>query len=431
MWTWNEGSLFLQRILLSAVIFFSGLVFSKDVAKKEKNPLLSEIISKRLATHQYPPLPALLADKIEKKVVRKEAATTQFDSSLTQSWGLKNIGLFEIYTPLLQPMNSLVKACSSEIVVAIIDTGIDYSHPELLKNVWVNSGESGPLSKNEKSLFDGSCRDRSCNGIDDDGNGFVDDFMGWNFVGNNPFPYDTHGHGTHIAGIIAAESGNGVGISGVCPNVSIMPLKYYDQSGVGFNNLQNTVRAIQYAVKMGAHVINYSGGGAEPAPLERLQIELAEKKGILFVAAAGNDSHNNDLIPYYPASYGLDNIVAVGSVDKENHLLPSSNYGPRSVHVVAPGLSILSTIPGGRYGTMSGTSQATAYVTGIAALLGSQTKKFNFASIKKLLIEGSKVLPQFKSRMTGGLVSVSTSLQSQRKESPSQSPKEIAIKLKD
>src|SRR5262249_38710451 len=153
---------------------------------------------------------------------------------------------------------------------------------------------------------------------------------------------------------------------------------------IGYNNLQNTVRAIQFAVQHGAQIINYSGGGADPALAERMAIEEAEKKGILFVAAAGNDGHNNDVAPYYPASYPLDNIVSVASITKQNQLLPSSNFG-KTVYIAAPGLSILSSLPGGRFGTMSGTSQATAFVTGAAALLASQFKdkrSFDYLKVK-------------------------------------------------
>ncbi|MFM8316371.1 MAG: S8 family serine peptidase, partial [Deltaproteobacteria bacterium] len=216
------------------------------------------------------------------------------------------------------------------------------------------------------------------------------------------------------AGIIASESSNGIGISGVCPQVSIMPLKYYDSGSNGMNNLQNTVKAFQYAIRMGAHIINYSGGGAEPAAAERAAVEEANRKGVLFVAAAGNDGHDNSAQPYYPASYPLDNIIGVASVNQKNQLLSSSNFG-KPVHIAAPGLGILSTVPGGKFGTMSGTSQATAFVTGAAALLASQAKgkrPFDYKEVKEWILAGAKPLPSNENHewVSSGLLSIPGSL---------------------
>ena len=265
-----------------------------------------------------------------------------------------------------------------------------------------------------------SCRDKSCNGIDDDGDGFVDNVVGWDFVHDVPLPYDTHGHGTHISGIISAAAANGIGSTGVCPGVSIMPLKYYDSSGVGFNNLTNTVRAIRFAVAHGANIINYSGGGSDPAPAERAAIEEARRQGILFIAAAGNDGHNNDRVPYFPASYPLDNIISVASVNRDNTLLQSSNYG-KAVHLAAPGMMVFSTLPSGRFGTMSGTSQATAFVTGAAALLASQAKgnpRVDYKAIKSWLVEGTKPLKSNGQEgfVSGGLLSLPRAIEIQHKD---------------
>ncbi|MCB0412312.1 MAG: S8 family serine peptidase, partial [Bdellovibrionales bacterium] len=180
----------------------------------------------------------------------------------------------------------------------------------------------------------------------------------------------------HIAGIIGAEGRDGTGIVGVSPKVSIMALKYYDPHGSGINNLLNTVKAIRYAVAMGANIINYSGGGLEPSEDERKALAEAEKKGILVVAAAGNERSNSDVHAYYPANYPLTNIISVTAIDKETKVLPSSNFGEYSVDLAAPGNEIYSTLPGGKYGYMTGTSQATAFVTGVAALLMASNKDF-------------------------------------------------------
>lgn len=273
------------------------------------------------------------------------------DPAMSKAWGVKTTDTERAWR---------VSTGSKDIRVAVIDTGIDVNHPDLKSNLWKNPGETG---------VDAQGRDKATNGIDDDGNGFIDDVHGWNFVGNNSDLSDNHGHGTHIAGIIGAEGGNGVGAAGISPNVSIMVLKYYDPKAQGMNNLYNTVRAINYAVQMNAHIINYSGGGVEPSPEEKRAIEIAKKKGILVVAAAGNERSNSDLAGYYPADYDLDNIISVTAINQNKSVLPTSNWGEKSVDIAAPGDNIYSTLPGGKYGLQTGTSQATAFVSGVAALV--------------------------------------------------------------
>lgn len=332
------------------------------------------------------------------------------DPATKHSWALVNIGFFESFTSLVKPALSTTKPCSPGVIVAIIDTGMDYTHPELAHSLWINKDEFGPwFAKDNK------CRDKKCNKIDDDNNGFKDDLIGWDFVYDTPLPFDVHGHGTHIAGIIGAAAANGIGGTGVCPNVSIMPLKYYGDATAGANNLNNTVRAIQYAVKMGAHIINYSGGGSDPAPAEKKAIVEAQKAGVLFVAAAGNEGRNNETVGYYPASYGLDNIISVASLNKKNELLDSSNYG-KNVNVAAPGLMIVSTLPEGRFGTMSGTSQATAFVTGTAALLASQfddDPRKHWKEVRQAILEGSKPLKnnELHSLVSNGVLNVPKALE--------------------
>lgn len=269
---------------------------------------------------------------------------------------------------------------SKDIVVAVIDTGIDVKHKDLATNLWVNPGESGKDSQG---------RDKASNGVDDDANGFVDDVHGWNFVGNNNSLVDNHGHGTHIAGIIGANGEKGSGLKGVAPRVSLMVLKYYDPKAANSNNLRNTVEAIKYAVKMKVHIINYSGGGTDYSAEEFAAVREAEKAGILFVAAAGNEKSNSDETGkhYYPANYGLSNIISVTAVNKEEtKALPSSNYGVRTVDLAAPGENIYSTLPNNSFGMMTGTSQATAFVTGVAALVMSHHRDFNYVEVKKYIL---------------------------------------------
>ncbi len=307
---------------------------------------------------------------VTKNKPEKEVEVLLNDPAISSGWGLKMTEAQRAWR---------ISQGSRDITVCVIDTGADIHHPDLINNLWVNKGEVG---------IDKRGRDKATNGIDDDGNGFIDDVHGWNFVNNNNDVKDEHGHGTHIAGIIGAEGGNGIGISGVSPKVSLMILKYYDAKGNDVNNLVNTVKAIDYAVKMNCNIINYSGGGIAPSPEERAAIDRANHKGILFVAAAGNERSNSDLRKYYPADYGLPNILSVTAIDRFQNVLPSSNYGEQTVDIAAPGNDIISTLPGGQYGYMTGTSQATAFATGVAALVMANNKQLrNAKDIRKYLTQ--------------------------------------------
>lgn len=291
------------------------------------------------------------------------------DPAVKQAWGLKKSDAARAWS---------VTRGSRNVVVAVIDTGIDINHEDLKSNIWKNPGETG---------LDEKGKDKASNGIDDDKNGFVDDVHGWNFVSNSNDLVDNHGHGTHIAGIIGAEADNQKGIIGISPEVSLMILKYYDPKVNGADNLKNTIKSIQYAVKMGAHIINYSGGGTEFSHEEQDAVIAAEKKGILFVAAAGNEKSNSDQFHYYPADYKLKNIISVTAIDPTTEVLPSSNYGVETVDIAAPGYNILSTLPKNTYGLMTGTSQATAFVTGAAVLLMHHKDLYNQSEeIKKYIL---------------------------------------------
>lgn len=241
-------------------------------------------------------------------------------------------------------------SCGRPIVVALVDTGIDYTHPHLQDVLWTNTKEI-PNNK-----------------IDDDKNGFVDDVIGWDFVHDKPLPFDQHGHGTHLAGIIKITSSYGK-IN--CTRVKIMTLKYYDNSNIGYNNLSNTIKAFNYAVKNGANVINYSGGGYDPSPSEIKEITQGYRKNIFVVAAAGNNSNNLGDVPYYPASYPIASVIGVANFNSENEFSVTSSFGT-NVEFAAPGVSIVSLLPDSGFGRLSGTSQSTAFVTGALAFLLSQ-----------------------------------------------------------
>ncbi|MCL0068911.1 S8 family serine peptidase [Thermodesulfovibrionales bacterium] len=223
----------------------------------------------------------------------------------------------------------------SDVIIAVIDTGVNYNHPELDGNMWTNPAELTGVT-----------------GVDDDENGFIDDIRGWDFFDNDNDPMDFCGHGTHVAGTIAAQGNNLAGITGVMWEAQIMALKI---SGVkAFAATSDIVQAINYAVAEGAHIINASWGGyvGTDAPGDALRdaIEDAGTAGVLFVAAAGNDGTCNDATPFFPASYSLDNIISVAATNQHDNLTPWSNYGATSVDVAAPGVSVLSTIPTFSYG---------------------------------------------------------------------------------
>jgi thermitase len=310
---------------------------------------------------------------------------------VTQSWGMNaRFGVNAV-----EAQKKVKLACqNSQVIVAIVDTGIDPSHPAIRNSLWTNTKEL-----NGKT------------GTDDDGNGFVDDLHGFDFVTNKGILVDHHGHGSHIAGIISGNDQAPGGFKGVCPGIKIMPLRYYDEKGSGAANLKNTIRAIDYAVANGANIINYSGGGPERADLEYEALKRAQQKGILVVAAAGNERNNADKTFYYPAAYDLDNILAVTAIDAQGQILPSSNWGKNHVHVAAPGNAIISSIPNSNYGTLTGTSQATAFVSGVAAMLLTQNSKLSYTQLKNI-IESSVVKKASLSAKTrsGGYVNAVAAL---------------------
>jgi len=212
---------------------------------------------------------------------------------------------------------------SRNVVVAVIDTGVYYTHPDLAANMWSNPGES------------------CTGGVDADHNGYVADCRGWDFVDNDNDPMDFNGHGTHVAGIIGAAGSDHAGTVGVNWSVQIMPLRVLDSMGYG--TVADVIAAVQYATNMGAEVINASFGGEDPSALESGAIQAFISGGGIFVAAAGNSGGNNDAAPFYPASYGLAGMIAVAATDATDALTSWSNYGPSSVAVAAPGNNILST----------------------------------------------------------------------------------------
>ena len=269
---------------------------------------------------------------------------------------------------------------SRDVVVAVIDSGIDRDHEDLLANLFVNLGEIPG------------------NNIDDDGNGFVDDVSGWDFRDGDNNPDDPtrfcSGHGTHTAGTVGAVGDNGKGVTGVAQRVSILPLRVFGTILVILctANDADLIDAIAYAGQMGAAISNNSWGGG---PFSQAMFDAIAAARHLFVAAAGNDTSNNDTTPSYPASYNLDNILAVAATDDDDALASFSNFGLDSVDLAAPGADILSTLTRNRYGFLSGTSMATPHVAGAAAVLLAAEPDLTTHELKYRLLKGTdpKALP--------------------------------------
>ncbi len=304
---------------------------------------------------------------------------------------------------------------SAQVVVGVFDSGIDLNHPDLQQNIFINNGEDAWQDVNDPS---------SGNQIDDDGNGYVDDWKGYNFVGNSNNVFDDNGHGTHVAGIVGAVGNNAMGITGVNWRVKLLPVKLLNAAGNG--NVASAIDAIEYVSKMQVKVINCSWGGPDFSNALYDAMTLASSKGILFIAAAGNNGVNTDQLPEYPAAFDLPNIISVAATDHFDRralwgddedggnggcgfncssvmaAVPGSNFGPQTVDLAAPGKDIYSTIPGG-YAFLSGTSMATPYVTGAAALLLAKRNDLRSQDIKNTILNSVDPITAFTGlSVTGG-----------------------------
>jgi len=269
----------------------------------------------------------------------------------------------------------------SVVILADTDTGAQYDHVDLTdrtsgrSNIWLNPGEI--------------CDD----GIDNDGNGYIDDCVGWNFPANTPFPTDTNGHGTNTAGIMGAIGNNGIGVTGVNWDAQLMILKMGD----GSFSESNIIPAIDYSWQMGTRdgthaIINASWGGRGRSAFIEAAIQRANDADVLFVTAAGNNGTNNDLIPFYPCNYDIANIICVANTKQDDTLYEGtnpnvpSNWGPTTVHLGAPGTNITSTYPGNRYVAYWGTSQASPHVAGTAGLVWSVNPGLAMAAVKAAIL---------------------------------------------
>lgn len=298
-------------------------------------------------------------------------STRDVDINAPEAWEVYNKDIFNL----------------RDVVVAIIDTGVDYKHPDLADNMWINSGEIPD------------------DGIDNDNNGYIDDIHGWDFFNNDhtvchyefnsrlgaelASPDDIDNHGTHIAGIIGAVADNSIGIAGVASNVPVKLMSLKIHGGPkGNGTVADAIKAVRYATAMGADICNISwGSNSYSSSLEQVMRE----SDMLFVVAAGNDGSNNNSLPMYPANFSLDNLISVTFVDPNGNLTLDSNYGVSTVDIAAPGMDIYSTIVGS-YTSMSGSSMAVPHVVGVAAMLYSHSDHLFAKNVKEIIINCSKPL---------------------------------------
>lgn len=322
----------------------------------------------------------------EPNYLLKLNASPSIEPYFSYMWGLKNSGTPGIDINIETVWNTLTG--NANVVVGIIDSGIDYNHEDLKDSVWVNAAEIPN------------------NGIDDDNDGYIDDYKGWDFYNNDNKPYDDNGHGSHVSGIIAA-SNNGKGVVGIAPNVKIIPMKVGDSNGYLYDS--GIIEAINYGVSKGVKIFNCSFGGGD---YSAAQYDTMKNSNALFVAAAGNEGLNNDVSEVYPANYNLPNIISVASIDKYGNMSSFSNYGALNVDIAAPGTEILSTVPNNGYAYMSGTSMAAPFVTGVAALMLSKNVTLSSLQIKDYILKNAYKLPALNGKVvTEGLLNAKLAIE--------------------
>ncbi|MDD2943729.1 MAG: S8 family serine peptidase, partial [bacterium] len=320
---------------------------------------------------------------------------TSKDPFAPQQWSLFKVANGTDFSIQVNNAWKITKG-NENVIVGLVDTGVDTSHPDLLGRIWQNTNEIPD------------------NNIDDDNNGIVDDIAGYNSTNDSGQVTDRNGHGTHVAGIIAANHGNGLGITGIAPGVKLLPLKFMDSNG--FGSVSGAIKAINYAIEMKhrgvpIRVLNNSWGTDNYSHALYETIKKAGEAGILVVAASGNSSSDNDVTPIYPASYDLPNLISVAASDSQGNLSRFSSYGKYRVALAAPGENILSTYPGDEYKYMSGTSMAAPHVTAVAALLFSYKPHYTPEQTSLALVATAKKLPQLKNMVSGdGLLNAEAAL---------------------
>lgn len=313
---------------------------------------------------------------------KKNQNYTPSDRLFSKLWGLHNTGSNSANGVAGADLNMLkawdVEEGSKDVLIAVIDTGIDYNHPDLKDQMWINEAEANGTE-----------------GVDDDGNGYIDDIHGYDFANNDSDPIDGHSHGTHCAGTIGA-SHNDIGVAGVMKNVSFVAVKFLTDRGSG--TTEGAIKSIDYATTLNVDLMSNSwGGGGKSQALEDA-IRRASEKGIVFTAAAGNSSTDNDSKPHYPSNYDVENVISVAATTSADTLASFSCYGANTVHIAAPGHKILSTVKNGKYKVYSGTSMATPHVSGALGLLISHLGRLPHEELRERLLATSIPLSSLRGK---------------------------------
>lgn len=369
----------------------SGLVVIDDLDNADAEAVAKQYAAFGNVEYAEPNLQIKLDDPIQKEVPRdlvfRNDDGQPNDPNFAEQWALNNIG--QNGGTERADIDALkawqVTKGSEEVVVAVLDSGVDYRHSDLAANIWTRPDNIPQYTDDEKGTFN--------------------DVHGFDIADELPDPMDDNGHGTHCAGIIGAVGDNGIGIVGVNWNVRIMPLKFLGSGGSGTTD--KAIEAINYAIdrkKAGVNVrvISASWGSTTYSKALEDTIRAAGDAGILFVAAAGNDGTDTDVWPHYPSSYKLPNLISVAAVDRNDTLTSFSNFGVKSVDLAAPGKDILSTWIGDEYREASGTSMATPFVSGVAALIVAQSPKITVKQLRKKLIDSVDLRDDLKGKVASG-----------------------------
>jgi subtilisin family serine protease len=373
------------------VKYFDG--HTEVVSAESKDKFINGFLTKNLDKIEY------AEHDFRAKISASDVHAMDGISSWADNWGEANVSAGEIWQQNIR---------GEGVTVAIIDTGMDLSHPQLRNQIAVNTGETGLDSKGH---------DKATNGIDDDGNGYIDDAYGFDFVTNSGLTGDHQGHGTHIAGVIAGEHSDSqvkqaAYVQGLAPKAKLLPLAFLDEKGQG--SMIDAVRAVTYAVSRGAKVINASWGGSGCSRSLKEEIASLSEQGVVFVTAAGNESSNIDRVMSYPASLALPAQITVGAIGDHNTMANYSNYGAGTVNIFAPGTAVVSTFPGGRLASMTGTSMATPFVAGAVALLLSAEPTAKVETIRQA-IYNSAIKDQSYINSSRGRLNLTSSVTELRK----------------
>lgn len=369
-----------------------GLAVIDDLDNAEAEAVARQYAALNDVAYAEPNFQIKLDDPIVKQsprdlLYREPTGSHPNDPMFGEQWALNNVGqdggTDRADIDALEAW--LTTQGSEDVVVAVLDTGVDFTHEDLRENMWFRPSNVPAYSDDELGEFN--------------------DLNGFNGTDQIKDPMDDNGHGTHCAGIIGAEGDNGIGVSGINWKVKIMPLKFLGRGGSG--SASDAIEAINYAIDRKQHgvnvrIISASWGSRMRSKALEDAIRAAGDAGILFVAAAGNDGGNNDRFPHYPSNYDLPNVVSVAALDRTDHLAGFSNYGVKTVHIAAPGKDILSTWLNDDYREASGTSMATPYVSGVAALIVASEPRITVAQLRDRLLRTADKLDALNGRIASG-----------------------------